>query len=82
MSDIFYSQLDENLQRELDARAATGKINRSTNALNFMLGKIANVSHDTISRVEKIEATASPEIKEKVSTGQISINEAYQLYLL
>jgi hypothetical protein len=43
MSDIFYSQLDENLQRELDARASAGKINRSTNALNFMLGKIANV---------------------------------------
>ena len=43
MSEIYYSQLDENLQRELDARAATGKINRSTNALNFMLGKIANV---------------------------------------
>ena len=43
MSEIYYSQLDENLQRELDARATTGKINRSTNALNFMLGKIANV---------------------------------------
>jgi hypothetical protein len=43
MSDIFYSQLDERLQQELDARASAGKINRGTNALNFMLGKIANV---------------------------------------
>jgi hypothetical protein len=43
MSDIFYSQLDEHLQQELDARASAGKINRGTNALNFMLGKIANV---------------------------------------
>tara|TARA_R110000868_G_scaffold395285_1_gene666911 strand:+ start:3481 stop:4737 length:1257 start_codon:yes stop_codon:yes gene_type:complete len=42
------------------------------------LGKVANVSHDTISKVKKIEATASPEIKAKVSTGQISINEAYK----
>ena len=43
MSEIYYSQLDENLQRELDARAGAGKINRNTSALNFMLGKIANV---------------------------------------
>lgn len=42
------------------------------------LGKVANVSHDTIARVKKIEATASPEIKAKVSTGEISINEAYK----
>lgn len=42
------------------------------------IAKVANVSHDTISKVKKIEATASPEIKEKVSTGQISINEAYK----
>ena len=42
------------------------------------IAKVANVSHDTISKVKKIEATASPEIKAKVSTGQISINEAYK----
>jgi DNA modification methylase len=42
------------------------------------IAKVANVSHDTISKVKKIEATASPEIKAKVSTGQISINEAFK----
>ena len=42
------------------------------------IAKVANVSHDTISKVKKIEATASPEIKAKASTGQISINEAYK----
>jgi len=42
------------------------------------IAKIANVGHDTISKVKKIEATASPEIKAKVSTGEISINEAYK----
>ena len=42
------------------------------------LAKIANVSHDTIARVKRIEATASPEIKAKVSTGEISINEAFK----
>jgi len=42
------------------------------------IAKVANVSHDTIAKVKKIEAVASPEIKEKVSTGQISINEAFK----
>jgi hypothetical protein len=43
MSEIFYSQVDLNLQAELNARAIGGKSNRSTRALNHMLGKIANV---------------------------------------
>jgi len=43
MSDIFYTNVDENLQQELNARASAGKRNRTTADLNFMLGKIANV---------------------------------------
>jgi N6-adenosine-specific RNA methylase IME4 len=42
------------------------------------IGKVANVSHDTIAKVKKIEATATPEVKEKLNTGQMSINEAYK----
>jgi DNA modification methylase len=42
------------------------------------LAKVANVSHDTISKVKTIEQKASPEIKEKLTTGEISINQAYQ----
>jgi hypothetical protein len=44
MSDIFYSEVDKNLQTELNYRASTGRINRTTRDLNFMLEKIANVS--------------------------------------
>lgn len=43
MSQIFYSEVDRNLKAELDARGRAGKTDRSTSALNFMLGKIANV---------------------------------------
>jgi hypothetical protein len=43
MSNIFYSNVDRNLQTELNARGLAGKTDRSTDALNFMLGKIANV---------------------------------------
>lgn len=40
--NIFYTEVDDNLRKELNARARTGFTDRSTNALNFMLGKIAN----------------------------------------
>lgn len=43
MSNIFYSEVDKNLQLELNARGRTGFSNRTSNALDFMLGKIANV---------------------------------------
>jgi DNA modification methylase len=42
------------------------------------LAKVANVSHDTISKVKKIEAVATPEVKAQLSTGELSINQAYQ----
>lgn len=42
MSDIFYSQVDANLQLELNARARAGKTSRSERDLQFMLEKIAN----------------------------------------
>lgn len=42
------------------------------------LAKAAGVSHDTIAKVEKIEAKASPEIKAQLRSGEISINQAYK----
>lgn len=42
------------------------------------LAKIAGVSHDTIAKVEKIEAKASSEIKDNLMTGKSSINQAYK----
>ena len=42
------------------------------------LAKAAGVSHDTIAKVEKIEAQGTPELKDKVKRGELSINKAYQ----
>ncbi len=42
------------------------------------LAKAASVSHDTISKVEKIEAKAEPEQKEALRTGKVSINKVYR----
>lgn len=42
-----------------------------------VLAKVAGVSHDTIHKVEKIEAEATPQVKEAVRQGKLSINQAY-----
>jgi hypothetical protein len=42
MSQIFYSQVDPNLQQELTRRATAGKTDRSETALRYMTEKIAN----------------------------------------
>lgn len=42
------------------------------------LAEIAGVSHDTISKVEKIEQAATPEVISQLKRGDISINKAYQ----
>ena len=42
------------------------------------LEKVAQVSHETIRKVKVIEAKAPEEIKAKLRTGEVSINQAYQ----
>jgi hypothetical protein len=44
MSDIFYTEVDANLQKELLARAAAGRKNRRNDDINYMISKIANVT--------------------------------------
>jgi len=41
--NIFYDNVDANLQNELNARGEAGMQDRTNKSLNFMLGKIANV---------------------------------------
>ena len=76
LEDVFKAKAKENQIRKPDfvpQKSAEQKVETRQE-----IAKVANVSHDTISKVKKIEATASPEIKAKASTGQISINEAYK----
>ncbi|NBW23508.1 MAG: hypothetical protein EBR82_87760, partial [Caulobacteraceae bacterium] len=42
------------------------------------IAKIANVSHGTLDKVKVIQANATTEVKEKLNTGEMSINEAYK----
>ena len=54
----------------------------SQNSVNLIetrkeLSKLAGVSHDTISRIEKIAKKAPDDVKTKLRAGEMSINEAY-----
>jgi len=42
------------------------------------LAKVAGVSHDTIHKVEVIQQKAPEEIREKVKSGELSINQGYR----
>lgn len=42
------------------------------------VAKVAAVSHDTIAKVKKIQEKAPEEVKKKLVTGEISINQAYK----
>ena len=43
------------------------------------ISQIAGVSHDTISKVQKIEEQAPVYVKEQVKAGEMSINEGYKI---
>jgi DNA modification methylase len=76
LEDVFKAKAKENQIRKPESVlqiSAEQKIDTRQE-----LAKVANVSHDTIAKVKKIEEKAAPEIKEKLSTGELSINQAYQ----
>ena len=65
--NLFYSNVDPVLQAELNARAATGRFDKSTKALDFMLGKIANVKaiayETTSSRSKQIDTLGGETVR-------------------
>jgi N6-adenosine-specific RNA methylase IME4 len=52
--------------------------NKTKNETRYKIGKVAKVSHDTIAKVKTIQQKAAPEVKAKLETGEVSINQAYQ----
>lgn len=74
MSDIFYSSVDLKLQQELNARAKAG-VDRTTDSLDFMLGKVANVLLNAFSDAEyKVPIANSSLGGRNVITGEYLAN--------
>jgi len=51
---------------------------KKINKVEYQLAKVAQVSHDTIAKVKKIQEKAPEETKAKLMTGEVSINQAYK----
>lgn len=76
------------LKSEIQARAKANRVRTAENRVSQKsdeqkvstkdeLATIAGVSHDTIHKVEKIEAEAPESVKQAVREGKMSINQAY-----
>jgi DNA modification methylase len=81
LKDVFTKRAEENLK--LSGKNFGKGLQISAKPIKKVdtrkeIAKVANVSHDTIEKVKKIEAVATPEVKAQLSTGEISINQAYQ----
>ena len=76
LEEVFSNKAKENQ----GARTDISQISVKSKSIDTQkeLSKVANVSHDTIAKVKKIQAQASEEVKAKLSTGEVSINSAYQ----
>ena len=59
------------------ARQTLGLKSDEGGRTDVAIAKAAGVGHDTIAKVEKIEAKAAPEVKEQLRSGEISINQAF-----
>lgn len=79
LKPIFAAKAKEN-QREAAMVTNGALLLNSAKAVNTAeeLAKAAGVGRDTIQKVEKIEALATPELKQQLSSGEVSINQAYQ----
>jgi DNA modification methylase len=80
LEDVFREKAKESKSEKVSYFRQTGEVSQISDKPDTKkeVAKIANVSHDTIAKVKKIEATATPEVKARLNTGTMSINEAYK----
>jgi ParB-like chromosome segregation protein Spo0J len=81
LEDVFREKAKEIKSEKISYYRQTGEIVQNSapsEKTRQEIAKVANVSHDTIAKVKKIEAVATPEVKARLNTGTMSINEAYK----
>ena len=80
LEDVFREKAKENYIQNVGRPSKSEQISAPIKSIQTRqeIAKVANVSHDTIAKVKKIEANATPEVKARLNTGQMSINEAYK----
>jgi len=80
LEEVFSKKAKESKSEKVSHFRNTGEVLPTLAKPNTRqeLSKVANVSHGTLDKVKKIQAQASEEVKAKLSTGEVSINSAYQ----
>jgi N6-adenosine-specific RNA methylase IME4 len=80
LEDLLKKKAKESKAEKVSHYRQTGEVCQNSDKPDTKkeLAKIANVSHDTISKVKVIEAKAPEELKEKLNSGESSINEVYK----
>jgi N6-adenosine-specific RNA methylase IME4 len=80
LESVFREKAKENYMQNVGRPSKSEQISAPIKSIETRqeLAKVANVSHDTIAKVKVIEAKAPEEVKAKLSTGEVSINQAYQ----
>ena len=80
LEDVFREKAKENYIQNVGRPSKSEQISAPIKSIETRqeIAKVANVSHDTIAKVKKIEAVATPEVKARLNTGTMSINEAYK----
>lgn len=71
------SEIQARAKERQGSRTDKGNIQQKSAESRDELATIAGVSHDTIHKVEKIEAEAPERVKQAVRQGKMSINQAY-----
>jgi len=81
-----YSRIELAREKEeligLEKGAADGPEHRHERSTNYQLGKIANVSEETVRKAKKIQEEAPESVKEKLRQGELNIEEGYKLTTL
>lgn len=79
LEEVFSKKAKENQVRKPNfVPQMFGEQTKKDNETNNKVSDVAKVSHETIRKVKKIQEKATPEVKEKLSTGEVSINAAYK----
>lgn len=78
LEDIFKAKAKEKQQKGINQFSLIQKSEEAPIVTIKEVAKVANVSHDTIAKVKVIEQKAPEEVKAKLRTGEVSINQAYQ----
>ena len=77
LEDVFQSKSQQGVRSDLFVNSQKSNENKKLNT-NKEISKISSVGQQSLARIKVIEAKAPEEVKAQLSTGEVSINQAYK----